>query len=303
MSPSQDGDSTLEPTAGSSRNSLVSHTAVGEQIHGDSTMHAYERAGIPQTPDSDSELEIKRTQATADQKDEGVTIEQLLNCYATNPPAIGFSRSFSTQQAIMLALILHYMVFEIVPRVRQDHAADDSLITGCLEWIDAGRRACSLCLRTHPPPCWAYEEDFDFCQRDPEGYLLHLRSIKPAKRQNPRSNRRPGHETSRVSKPAHTQRANTQAARTGDPERQTPPPYSHLSPSVVKIMTAIAEKAADDPTSQLTTEIKLVLAPKITQGYVSEIMRHQQTTRRALLREFEEGLVRLARDAAEQTQQ
>jgi hypothetical protein len=46
-----------------------------------------------------------------------------------------------------------------------------------------------------------------------------------------------------------------------------------------------------------------VLAPTITQGYVSDIMRRQQTNRRVLLREFEEGLVRFARDAAEQTQQ
>jgi hypothetical protein len=66
MSPSQDGDSTLEPTAGSNRDSLVNYPAAEEYIHSVSTMHAYERAGNPQIPHSYPESGIKRTQTTAD---------------------------------------------------------------------------------------------------------------------------------------------------------------------------------------------------------------------------------------------
>jgi hypothetical protein len=206
MSPSRDGDSTLEPTAGSSRNSSVNHPAVEEPIRSNTTMHAYERAGTPQIPDSESESEIKHTQASLEP-----TAESSRNSLVTHPSIGEPANSWPQSPTIVVSNMLMVLDHVAERRDKRTQAADDSLIVepdqkadtaDYLAWKSAGRPICQQYLKSHPPPCKSSQEDIDFCQRDPEGYKLYLKSIKPARKQKTRSNRRPelpGHNTSRVS--------------------------------------------------------------------------------------------------------
>ena len=328
MSPSRDGDSTLEPTAGSSRNSSVNHPAVEEPIHSNTTMHAYERAGTPQIPDSESESEIKHTQASLEP-----TAESSRNSLVTHPSIGEPANSWPQSPTIVVSNMLMVLDHVAERRDKRTQAADDSLIVepdqkadtaDYLAWKSAGRPICQQCLKSHPPPCKSSQEDIDFCQRDPEGYKLYLKSIKPARKQKTRSNRRPelpGHNTSRVSRPALTQaqrlytpglsqtqrlytlaaynsppitpaqahRVDTHAAHANTPAtRQDDPP----SPWLTAFMKTAAVNAANDPAG-----IRALLAPSDT--YTD----HQRISCRALSRVFEDALAQNATDAAEQTQQ
>jgi hypothetical protein len=299
MSPSQDGDSTLEPTAGSSRNSLVSHTAAEEQSHSDSTMHAYERAGLPQIPDSNSESEIKRTQATLEPTAESGR-NSLVSHTAVGEPANSGSKSRPSVVACMLQFI------DGVDDMRVEHtqAADDPQTVEAddhkradtadyLAWKSAGRPSCQQCLKSHPPPCKSSQEDIDFCQRDPEGYKLYLKSIKPARKQKPRSNRRPGmsgYRSSRVSKPPP---ALTQAQRLHTlPSYNDPLPTPRtadpiLSPYFTALITGLANGTRNDPVR--LAGIRRVLAPTAAaEGHA--LTPAQQARRRALTRVFDNAL-------------
>jgi hypothetical protein len=257
-------------------------------------MHAYERAGLPQIPDSKSESEIKRTQATLEP-----TAESGRNSSATRP-AVG--EPANKAQPNVVACMLQFIDGVDEMRVEHTQAADDSQTVEAddhkraetadyLAWKSAGRPSCQQCLKSHPPPCKSSQEDIDFCQRDPEGYKLYLKSIKPPRKQKPRSNRRPGHNTSQSSRPAQTHRVDTHAAHANTPARRqaTTPP----SPFLVAFMReAAVYAAANDPAAT-----RAVLAPNDTHSH------SQQESRRALSRVFEDALAQLATDAAEQTQQ
>jgi len=221
MSPSQDVDSPLEPTAQSGRNSLVNYPAVEEPIHSDSTMHDFERAGILQIPDPESGSETKRTHAIADSQ----TVE----------------------------------------------AGQKANTTDYLAWKDAGRPPCQQCLKSHPPPCKSSQEDIDFCQRDPEGYKLYLKSLKPARKKKPRSNRRPelpGHNTSRVSRPALSQAERLYTPGLTQTQRlHTLPAYNRPadpapSPWLTAVIGGMAIHARNDP--ERLARIRATIMPTYT---------------------------------------
>jgi len=242
-------------------------------------------------PHSAFEGESENIQSAFDRESE-VTQSAFYNESENTQPAFD-SESETIQARAHDDVMLH----------REDTTVDSQEV---IAWRSAGRPSCQQCLKSHPPPCRASQEDTDFCQRDPEGYKLHLKSKQTRRKKQPRSNRRPeppGYNTSRISRPVsrhvsrpeltQTQRLYTLAAYNNAQAgqlvgRQLALAESNPSPQLTAYMRHVAMGTHNDPAQ--VTDIRELLAVTQDDG----LSTNRRNIHRAFSRVFEDTLSQLA---------